>query len=303
MGSEPFLMDFKGIALYLGLSFLLIFVLTFVLLAEGALAFQSPNAFQYLAQVLLMGIPALAALAAGFMVPSAETSPPAKLWPVSRVAALRVLLMPLAVFALSYTVATLLGLTYPQWNLAGLLNEVEAVSTEPLAPNVRALAPGIIFVTYPLVSIGLGATLFALIALGSEFGWRGYLLPRLMPLGALPAHLLVGLCWGLWFFPLLYSWHRELGDYSGLWETQLRAIVLCMVLSLVLGTIKHRTEHLGLCALALGGIAGQACGIWEHLFQQQTPPWTGNLGWILIGVLLASAALPGLWSQRAPESD
>ena len=291
-------MDFKGIALYLGLSYLLVFMLTFVLLAEGALAYQSPNAFQYLAQVVLMGIPALAALAAGFIAPPRDTLANGRIWPIPKAAALRVLLMPLGVFALSYGLATLLGLTYPQWNLAGLLNEVEAVSTQPLAPNVRALAPGIIFVTYPLVSIGLGATLFALIALGAEFGWRGFLLPRFMPLGAVPAHLLVGLCWGLWFFPLLYGWHREIGDYTGLMETQLRTVALCMALSLVLGTIKNRTEHLGLCALALGGIAGQACGIWEHLFQQQTPPWTGNLGWILIGVLLASAAVPGMWSQR-----
>jgi membrane protease YdiL (CAAX protease family) len=32
--------------------------------------------------------------------------------------------------------------------------------------------------------------------LGEEYGWRGYLLPRLLPLGEVRATLLVGLIWG-----------------------------------------------------------------------------------------------------------
>ena len=36
---------------------------------------------------------------------------------------------------------------------------------------------------------------------GEEYGWRGYLLPKLLPLGELRASLLVGVIWGVWHFP------------------------------------------------------------------------------------------------------
>lgn len=36
---------------------------------------------------------------------------------------------------------------------------------------------------------------------GEEYGWRGYLLPKLLPLGELRASLLVGVIWGAWHFP------------------------------------------------------------------------------------------------------
>ncbi len=294
-------MDIKGIALYLGLSFSLVFVLCFVLISQGAIEFQSPNLFQYLAQVALMGIPAVSALLAGFLVLAKTPADPTRLWPIPLPGLLRVLAMPIAVFAVAYGLAALLGLSHPQWNLAGLLNEVESVSPRPLDPDVRAIAPYVVFLSYPFLSVGLAA-LFAVVAVASEFGWRGFLLPRLMPLGALPAYVIVGVFWGLWFFPFLYGWHREIGDFDGMAGTQLRFVALGVVLSVVLGQIKNRTQHLGLCALALGGFAAQASGLWEHLFQQSTPPWTGPLGWIIIGCVGVSALLPGLWSGAKPRS-
>jgi membrane protease YdiL (CAAX protease family) len=52
---------------------------------------------------------------------------------------------------------------------------------------------------------------------GEELGWRGYLLPKLAPLGEPQAALLVGVVWGLWHAPViwLYSYnypgHARLG--------------------------------------------------------------------------------------------
>jgi uncharacterized protein len=41
--------------------------------------------------------------------------------------------------------------------------------------------------------------------LGEEYGWRGYLLPRLLPLGQVKASLLVALVWAPWHLPLLFD--------------------------------------------------------------------------------------------------
>jgi membrane protease YdiL (CAAX protease family) len=38
---------------------------------------------------------------------------------------------------------------------------------------------------------------------GEEYGWRGYLLPRLLPLGEVRATLVLAMIWGLWHLPAL----------------------------------------------------------------------------------------------------
>jgi len=44
-----------------------------------------------------------------------------------------------------------------------------------------------------------------LFTFGEEYGWRGYLLPRLLPLGEIRATLVVALIWGPWHVPLLLA--------------------------------------------------------------------------------------------------
>jgi membrane protease YdiL (CAAX protease family) len=49
----------------------------------------------------------------------------------------------------------------------------------------------------------VGVPIGTLLAFGEEFGWRGYLLPQLLPLGEVKAALIVGLIWGPWHLPVL----------------------------------------------------------------------------------------------------
>jgi membrane protease YdiL (CAAX protease family) len=50
---------------------------------------------------------------------------------------------------------------------------------------------------------------------GEEFGWRAYLLPKLMPLGGRKAVLLVGAIWGAWHWPMIFMGFQYGLNYWG----------------------------------------------------------------------------------------
>jgi membrane protease YdiL (CAAX protease family) len=63
------------------------------------------------------------------------------------------------------------------------------------APQVTAMQ---VVVTVPILLISS-----CLFAFAEEFGWRGYLLQQLSPLGLGPALIVSGACWFLWELPLV----------------------------------------------------------------------------------------------------
>jgi hypothetical protein len=55
---------------------------------------------------------------------------------------------------------------------------------------------------FPTVLI-VGGALGLPLTIGEEYGWRGYLLPRLLPLGEVAATLMVAVLWAMWHIPIL----------------------------------------------------------------------------------------------------
>jgi len=95
----------------------------------------------------------------------------------------------------------------PKYYLAALV--IPAVFVTAVVLIVQALGLGEFawseanwFVYLMLLLIALPVTLFTF---GEEYGWRGYLLPRLLPLGEIRASVLLGLIWGVWHLPLLLA--------------------------------------------------------------------------------------------------
>lgn len=58
-----------------------------------------------------------------------------------------------------------------------------------------------LWLIYPLAIVGCIISLP--FGFGEEYGWRGYLLPRLLPLGEIKASLILGVIWTFWHLPLL----------------------------------------------------------------------------------------------------
>ena len=97
---------------------------------------------------------------------------------------------PWKVYALAYLIPTMLGI------IAISFNHLVGWSRFNWAgESLLELVPGQILITL----------LASLTALGEEYGWRGYLLPLLLPLGNTKATLIVGLIWGGWHLPLLVT--------------------------------------------------------------------------------------------------
>ena len=86
--------------------------------------------------------------------------------------------------------------------------------TFPAFRQAMASAPG--GAAIPVVVVGIQA-LFALtlaplfntlFGLGEELGWRGFLLPQLLPLGQPRAILYSGIVWGIWHAPAILQGHN-----------------------------------------------------------------------------------------------
>ena len=91
--------------------------------------------------------------------------------------------------------------------------------------------------------------------LGEEFGWRAYLLPKLMPLGARKAVLLIGVIHGAWHWPFfLMGYNYGFGYWGAPVVGALLYLVFVCFLSTFLAWVTLRSGSFWPAALAHGVI-------------------------------------------------
>ncbi len=157
-----------------------------------------------------------------------------------------------------------------------------------------------------LALLPLAPAINALFAFGEEWGWRGYLLPRLLPLGQWPALLLSGVIWGLWHAPVILLGYNYPNHMTTGW---LLMTGMCVVWGVLFGWTRLATGSVWPAVIAHGALNG-AAGIVVLLGQANAPydpalvGVTGITGWILplllIGALAAAKRLP---VPDAPDAD
>lgn len=95
---------------------------------------------------------------------------------------------------------------------------------------------------------------------GEEWGWRGYLLPKLLKrLKTVPAVLLDGVIWGIWHAPIVCLGHNYGTGYPGFPVTGILAMcVFCVVLGIILSYVTIKTNSCIPAVLGHGMINGFA---------------------------------------------
>lgn len=198
------------------------------------------------------------------------------------------LLMPV-VFAVIYGLSWLLGLGEPDWQLAQFVGMVESAGGEVPAD----FNPTQTLLWLFLVSIVVGPTINGFFGFGEEYGWRGYLLPKLMPLGRVRAYLLVGVIWGLWHAPLILIGFNYPG-YPVLGIFMMMAFTTAVGIYINEMTLRNRSSILS--GSIHGALNGQGYGIWRILFPTMNPLLGGVAG--VVGILVWIAF--GVWEGRRP---
>lgn len=159
-------------------------------------------------------------------------------------------------------------------------------------------APIQLIVLAQLAMLPLAPVLNAIPTFGEEWGWRGYLLPRLLPLGQWPALLLSGVIWGLWHAPVILLGYNYPAHPATGW---LLMVGMCVVWGVLFGWTRLATGSVWPAVLAHGALNG-AAGMVNVLFREGTSfdsalvGVTGVTGWLLplvvIAILIATGRLP-----------
>jgi membrane protease YdiL (CAAX protease family) len=178
----------------------------------------------------------------------------------------------------------MLKLGGPDWHLSELM----ALMASSGADMSTAPSPGMVTASLFFGSLFISPFLNSVFGFGEEFGWRGYLLPKLLPLGKTRAYIILGIIWGLWHAPLimvgfLAPGHPALGI--------LAMIGLTTTVGLYINELTLRYRSSILAGWIHGVFNSQSYGIWRLLFLPINPLIGGLYGlvgfavWLVLGLL------------------
>jgi membrane protease YdiL (CAAX protease family) len=157
--------------------------------------------------------------------------------------------------------------------------------------------PWLLVAIWPIQAI-LGAP----ILFGEEFGWRGYLQPRLFPESPVLSAVVTGVIWAYWHLPL----NLRGGNFPD--NPKVGALVIfpvgAILLSIIFGWLVLKTNSIWSSSLAHASTNALGGGLFVLLFGGGANflfvSYAGILGWIPLGALSAWIVLTG---QLKPASE
>ncbi|MEH0111054.1 CPBP family intramembrane glutamic endopeptidase [Tersicoccus sp. MR15.9] len=167
---------------------------------------------------------------------------------------------------------------------------------EQVAPTALTRVSLGTVVALQFLNVLIGAFVNIVPSLGEELGWRGWLLPALLPAGVPTAVVVSGALWGLWHAPLILLGYNYPGGPG--WLAVIAMICFAVVIGAVLSWIRMRTDSIWPVAAAHGAI-NAAAGFplvflaWGTTFSPLTTTILGWSGWLVPAVLVAVLAWRG----------
>ena len=145
-----------------------------------------------------------------------------------------------------------------------------------------------------LTGFFLGPIMNFFTCFGEEWGWRGYLLPKMAEkLPAVPMLLINGVIWGLWHAPLTAIGHNYGIGYPGFPFTGIAAMcTFCIVVGIFLSYVAMKTKSCIPAVLAHGAI-NSFSGIGLYLTADGGNPFVGPAPTGIVGAIpfIAAAVL------------
>lgn len=298
--------EIRSIAVFVAIAFALAWLVALPLWLGDGLA--SPW-FPVIA-IAIMTTPTIATLVMVLGVDrSAGAARSLGLWPLRPVGRLLVfcvlgIFVPILLALVALPLGALLGV-YPA-DFTGFTGFRETITAQLQAVGEAGLPLPIgVIVLLQLVTLPAAAFINLVPALGEELGWRGWLLPRLMPLGAVPAILISGVVWGLWHAPLILLGYNypEVPPAVGL----AAMVGTCIVFGAVFGWLRIRSDSIWPAALAHAAFNG-AGGTYLIFAQAGSRVDTaqatvlGWSGWIVPIALVIVVVATGRFRRRSQTS-
>jgi len=127
----------------------------------------------------------------------------------------------------------------PEFGFMAATLEAAGAGAETIPMSLSML-----MLTQALTGFFLGPIMNFFTCFGEEWGWRGYLLPKMAEkLPALPMLLINGLIWGLWHAPLTAIGHNYGVGYPGFPFTGIAAMCFfCIIVGIFLSYVSMKTK-------------------------------------------------------------
>ena len=163
------------------------------------------------------------------------------------------------------------------------------------------MSPLVILIVQLISGIFMAPLINSLFTFGEEFGWRGYLLPKLMPLSSHKAVIISGVIWGFWHAPVTAMGHNYGLDYPFFpWTGILLMTWFTILVGIFLAWVTLRAGSVWPAVIGhavINGISG--IGILASTSEPSTllgplpTGFLGGIGWLITAVFiyLSSKAL------------
>jgi membrane protease YdiL (CAAX protease family) len=278
-------LDRKGIFSFLIITFAVTYLIEGLLILRGFRVTQVPALNGQLLIAAVMWVPGIAAIVTAKLITREGFANMNLRFGPWRAYLTSGLLVPLG-FVVIYLLTWLLGLGQPDWQFTYFRDMLASAGTT--IPEGGA-SPALVIPMLFLVTVIFAPIFNGVLGFGEELGWRGYLLPKLMPLGKWKSYTILAVIWGLWHLPLLlvgfvYPGQPVLGTIT--------FIVLLFAFGIYVNEMSLRHRSCILAGWIHGLFNSQKLGIWALLFPAINPMLGGYAGicgivvWLGVGMVL-----------------